>query len=158
MMVINIDPWRSLDQEKPFEFEASVKRYNREVLLPSQSAKSLDQRLFSGNMIQNVMLLQNKIDKNDQIMLSVQYNHCLVTTSLNTTKCVIQTRRPEMLMRHQVRGDNDEIYFGVSIGDRDKIMKLRLHDTLIDKVLKTDVFEMNSKLIAFQSSLDYEAD
>ena len=55
-----------------------------------------------------------------------------------------------MLLKYQVRGDNDEIYFAKNIGERDSIVILRLHDSIIDKVIQTDVFECQSKLVTLE--------
>ena len=40
-----------------------------------------------------------------------------------------------------MRGDEDEVFYVKNFGDRDKIIKLWLHDKIQDKLVKTEVFE-----------------
>ena len=78
-----------------------------------------------------------------------------MTTSLNTQKFQILISVPEMVKKMQVRGDEDEIFFARNRGDRDTIVKLYLHDQILDKVVITDIFEMDAKLVGFEQSQDY---
>ena len=54
-----------------------------------------------------------------------------------------------------MRGDADTIFYIKDFGDRDKIIKLQLHGELQDKIVKTEVFESNARLVAFEQDVDY---
>ena len=55
-----------------------------------------------------------------------------------------------MVKKLQVRGDEDEIFFARNIGERDTIVKLQLHDQILDKIVIADIFEMDARLVAFE--------
>ena len=47
-----------------------------------------------------------------------------------------------MVLQTQVRGQNDSVYFVKNLGERDQIIKLKLHDKILEKVVLNDVFEL----------------
>ena len=60
-----------------------------------------------------------------------------------------------MVKNLQVRGDEDEIFFARNSGERDTIVKLQLHDQILDKIVISDIFNMNARLICFEQDKDY---
>ena len=85
--MIRLDPWRRIDKDKPFDEPETIFEFNATVILPTNDKYDcFKPNLFTNDKLKNVMLLQNTIGKNCQITLSVQYRHCILTTSLNTQK------------------------------------------------------------------------
>ena len=123
--MIRLDPWRRIDKdEKPFDEPETIFEYDADVKIPTSKDDCFEKNKFTNDKIKNIMLLQNTITQNCQMTLSVQYRHCILTTSLNTQKFTIQIELPEMLKKQQVRCDEDEIFFARNSGERDTIFKL----------------------------------
>ena len=136
-MMIKLDPWKRIDKEKPFDEPESIFYYNGSVKLPVEGDELFEPKLFSADKIKNVLILRNEVDGFKQVSLSVQFAHCIATTSLNTGTFEIHIKTPSMVKKHQVRGDEDEVFYARNLGDRDQIVKLFLHDNIQDKVVNT---------------------
>ena len=86
LLMIRLDPWKRIDKETPFDEPETIFEYNEYVNLPTKKDECFKENLFTNDKLKNIMLLQNTIAKTCQITLSLQYRHCILTTSLNTNK------------------------------------------------------------------------
>ena len=129
-MMIKLDPWKRIDKDEPFCEPEDVYLFAGSVSLPGDrdKLKFEEPRHYSSDKIKNAKLLKNTVNNLQQYVLSIQYSNCLITSSLNTKKYVVQSETPDMVPRHQVRGDADEVFYIKDFGDRDKVIKLQLHD------------------------------
>ena len=60
-----------------------------------------------------------------------------------------------MVKKHQVRGDEDEIFYAKFSDERAQIWKLFLHDTIQDKLVNSQIYELDSHILAFEEDFNY---
>ena len=84
-MAIKIDPWKRIDQDYVFDEPENVYIVDGNVNLPwNIKCEFFRPNLYDPAQIKRVLMLENVVEKIQQVTLSVQYNHCLVIASLNT--------------------------------------------------------------------------
>ena len=63
-----------------------------------------------------------------------------------------------MVLHEQVRCDNESIFYARNIGDRDIIYKMSLNSQILDKIKDKEVYDSQTKLISFESTLNHSAE
>ena len=93
-MIIKSDPWKNIDQDDSFDEPESVFMYQGAIGVPKEGDERYRPRLFSPDKIKDVELLldikkgfQGK--KVNYATLVIQFEHCIVTASLNSGKSKI---------------------------------------------------------------------
>ena len=103
--------------------------------------------------MQNVQLLTKEIASFVQFSLIIQFNDSIFSISLNNKIDWKQQCEPNsMVRRHLVRGYNDQVFFGETSGNAEKIWKLELHAGKIGEMTKKDIYQLaGSRIVAFET-------
>ena len=71
LMMIKLDPWKRIDRNEPFLEPESIFRFEGNVTLPNKEHENLLPKFFSDDKIKNIHLLENEVDKCNQVVLSI---------------------------------------------------------------------------------------
>ena len=63
-----------------------------------------------------------------------------------------------MVLHKQVCCDNESVFYAKIVGERHVINKLSLSGKIKDKTKDKQVYDLESKLISFESTFDYSSD
>ena len=72
--------------------------------------------------------------------LIMQYNDMISSASLCNKEVHDYCDPTAMVRRHLVRGYNDQIYYGETSGNAEKIYKLTLHPSKIGEVKRDEIY------------------
>ena len=91
-------------------------------------------------------------------MLILQFNDCIVQTSLNRSMFKIICKPKAMVRRHLVRGYNEKVYFAESMGNAEKINQLEFHRSNPNEITKKEIYQLaGAQLVAFEADPDHIA-
>ena len=83
-----------------------------------------------------------------------QYEQCIATASIKSRVFKVQCEPSKMVKEYQIRGSQESIFFVEKHLNRSAIMKLEFHAKSHKKLLKTEVYETNCRLVAVESDND----
>ena len=116
-------------------------------------------RRFNSDKIQTVQLITKTLDKYEQYVLLIQYNDCLVQTSLNKNIFKIICEPEAMIRRHLVRGYNEKIFYAESQGNVDKIYELSFNNFIANQIDRKEINSLaGSRLVAFEPNTENQQD
>ena len=78
----------------------------------------------------------------------MQYNDIIASASLNNKGWDEWCEPNAMVRRHLVRGYNDQIYYGETSGNAEKIYKLELHANKVGEVTRKEIYQLSGSWIA----------
>ena len=88
--------------------------------------------------------------------LIMQFNDVIASASLNKASDWTEWCEPNaMVRRHLVRGYNDQIYYGETSGNAEKIFKIELHASKVGEVTKKEIYQLaGSWIVAFETDCE----
>ena len=108
-------------------------------------------RRFNNDKIQSAQLIVKQKGSYQQCMIIMQFNDCIVQTSLNKEIFKVICEPAAMLRRHMVRGYNEKIFYAESAGNAEKIYQIEFHPLLSNEILKKEIWQLaGSWLVALE--------
>ena len=84
--------------------------------------------------------MSKRLGSVDQYMLIIQFDDCIVESSLNNRTFKVICSAEAMIRRHLVRGYNEKIFFAETSGNAEKIQMLEFHPSRHNKLKKRSIW------------------